>query len=271
MTRVVGIRWRTADPISYADAADLEMQRNNYVVVQAEKGQEFGWVVKEPRSLVMSQPDDEPLLTVLRKATTSDFGRWQQIKEMEDDAFSLARTKARELQLPMKIVEAHYTFDRSRIIVTFGAEGRVDFRPLLRELGSALRSRVEFKQVGDRDVAKLTGGIGRCGRVLCCASWMTKFDAIGIRMAKEQALPVSADGLAGACGRLRCCLRFEYEQYREINRSLPRIGEEVDTPNGLATVIVGHRLKETVSVRYSDDEVLEWPLADVARSLPSKN
>ena len=271
MTRVVGIRWRTADPISYADAADLEMQRNNYVVVQAEKGQEFGWVVKDPRSLVMSQPDDEPLLTVLRKATTSDFGRWQQIKEMEDDAFSLARTKVRELQLPMKIVEAHYTFDRSRIIVTFGAEGRVDFRPLLRELGSALRCRVELKQVGDRDVAKLTGGIGRCGRVLCCASWMTKFDAIGIRMAKEQALPVSADGLAGACGRLRCCLRFEYEQYREINRSLPRIGEEVDTPNGLATVIVGHRLKETVSVRYSGDEVLEWALSEVTRNLPSKN
>ena len=271
MTRVVGIRWRTADPISYADAGDLEMHRNNYAVVQTEKGQEFGWVVKEPRSLVMSQPDDEPLLTVLRKATTSDFGRWQQIKEMEDDAFSLARTKARELQLPMKIVEAHYTFDRSRIIVTFGAEGRVEFRPLLRELGSALRSRVELKQVGDRDVAKLTGGIGRCGRVLCCASWMTKFDAIGIRMAKEQALPVSADGLAGACGRLRCCLRFEYEQYREINRSLPRIGEEVDTPNGLATVIVGHRLKETVSVRYSGDEVLEWALSDVTRNLPSKN
>ena len=160
MTRVVGIRWRTADPISYADAADLEMHRNNYVVVQAEKGQEFGGVVKEPRSLVMSQPDDEPLLTVLRKATTSDFGRWQQIKEMEDDAFSLARTKVRELQLPMKIVEAHYTFDRSRIIVTFGAEGRVDFRPLLRELGSALRCRVELKQVGDRDVAKLTGASG---------------------------------------------------------------------------------------------------------------
>ena len=100
---------------------------------------------------------------------------------------------------------------------------------------------------------------------------MTKFDAIGIRMAKEQALPVSADGLAGACGRLRCCLRFEYEQYREINRSLPRIGEEVDTPNGLATVIVGHRLKESVSVRYPGDEVLEWALSDVTRNLPSKN
>ena len=271
MTRVVGIRWRVADPISYANAGDLTMHRNNYAVVQTEKGQEFGWVVKEPRSLVMSQPDDELLLTVLRKATASDIGKWQQIKEMEEDAFRLARTKVRECHLAMKIVEAHYTFDRSRIIVTFGAEGRIDFRPLLRELGTALRCRVELKQVGDRDVAKLAGGIGRCGLVLCCASWMTKFEAVGIRMAKEQALPITADGLAGACGRLRCCLRFEYEQYREINRSLPRIGEEIDTPNGLAKVIVGHRLKETVSVRYSDDEVLEWSLADVTRNLPAKN
>jgi len=271
MTRVIGVRWRTADPISYADAGDLEMHRNSYVVLETEKGQEFGWVVKEPRALVMSQPDDELLLTVLRKATASDFGRWQQIKEMEADAFRLARTKVRECHLTMKIVEAHYTFDQSRIIVTFGAEGRVDFRPLLRELGTALRCRVELKQVGDRDVAKLAGGIGRCGRVLCCTTWMTKFDSVGIRMAKEQDLPISADGLAGACGRLRCCLRFEYEQYREINRSLPRIGEEVDTPNGLATVIVGHRLKETVSVRYSDDEVLEWPLVDVTRNRSQKN
>ena len=255
MSRVVGIRWREADPIIFADAGDLEL----------------GWVVREPRILVLSQPEEEIPLTVVRKATGSDIGRWQQTKEMEQTAFSLARSKARELQLGMKIVDAHYAFDRSRIIVTFGAEGRVDFRPLLRELGSALQCRVELRQVGDRDVAKLTGGIGRCGRVLCCASWMTKFDAIGIRMAKEQALPISADGLAGACGRLRCCLKYEYEQYRQINRALPRIGEEVGTPNGLATVIVGHRLKETVSVRYKDDQVLEWPLAEVNRSGPSKN
>ena len=190
---------------------------------------------------------------------------------MEDQAFKLARARSRELELGMKIVEAHYTFNQRRLTVTFGAEGWVDFRVLLRTLSSALRCRVELRQVGARDVAKLTGGIGRCGRVLCCSTWLTKFDAVGIRMAKEQALPISADGLAGACGRLRCCLRYEYEQYREINRALPRIGEEVGTPNGLATVIVGHRLRETVSVRYADDEVLEWPLAQVDRQQASKN
>ncbi len=271
MTRVTGVRWRQADPIIYVNAADMELRRNNYVVVQAEKGQEFGWVVREPRNLVLSQPDDEPLLTVTRKATASDFGRWQQIKEMEQDAFKVARTKARDLELGMKIVDAHYTFDRSRLTVTFGAQGRVDFRVLLHELGATMRCRVELRQVGDRDVAKLTGGIGRCGRMLCCSTWMSKFDAISIRMAKEQALPISADGLAGACGRLRCCLRYEYEQYREINRAMPRIGEEVSTPKGMAKVIVGHRVKETVSVRYANDQVLELPLAELERIPASKN
>lgn len=169
----------------------------------------------------------------------------------------------------MKIVDAHYTFDRSRLVVTFGAEGRVDFRPLIRALGSAVGHRVELLQVGDRDVAKLIGGLGRCGRELCCSQWLPKFEAISVRMAKEQYLPISAEGLARACGRLRCCLRYEYEQYRQINRELPKIGEEVETPKGKATVIVGHRLNPTVSVRYEVDQVLELQLAEVIRKAPS--
>lgn len=271
MNRVVGIRWRKADPISYADPGELDMRRNSYVVVQGGKGQEIGWVVREPASLLWAQPEDQPQVTILRKATASDFGRWQQIKEMEQDALRTARAKVRQLQLPMKIVDAHYTFDRARLFVAFGAEARVDFRPLLHELGSAFRCRVELRQMGDRDAAKLAGGIGRCGRVLCCSSWLTKFESISVRMAKEQALPISAEGLAGACGRLRCCLRYEYEQYRQINQALPRIGEEVSTPNGPARVVVGHRLRETVSVRYADDHVLEWPLAQLGRLPSSRN
>ena len=271
MSRVVGIRWHRAAPIAYADAGELEIRINSYVVVRGEKGQELGWVVREPQSLVLGQPEEEPLLTILRKATASDFGRWGRIKEMEQDALKLARSKVRDLQLLMKIVETHYTFDRTRLTVTFGADGRIDFRPLLHELGSALRCRVELRQVGDRDVAKLTGGVGRCGRLICCTAWLTKFGAVAIRMAKEQTLPISAEGLAGACGRLRCCLRYEYEQYRQINRTLPRIGEEVRTPKGLGKVMVGHRLRETVSVRHANDEVLEWPLAELKRLPPSKN
>ena len=153
--------------------------------------------------------------------------------------------------LAMKIVEARYAFDRTRLTRGFGAEGRV-----------------ELRQVGDRDVAKLTGDLEKCGRVLCCSGWMAKFESVSIRMAQEQALPISAEGLAGACCRLRCCLRFEYEQYRQVNRAMPRIGEEVATPEGNANVVVGHKMKKTVSVQYDDNRVLEWPLARLERFHP---
>ena len=271
MTRVVGVRWRKLDPVSYAIAGDFTLPLKSYVVVQLERFQEMALVCREAAELVASQPDLNPSIRIIRRATAGDLGRLQQNRDTEEDTFKIARTKARELNIPMKIVDAHYTFDRSRMVVTFGAEGRVDFRPLIHALSSATGGRVELRQVGDRDVAKLTGGIGRCGNELCCVRWMDKFESISVRMAKEQALPISADGLAGACGRLRCCLRFEYEQYRQINRALPKIGESVGTPGGTATVIVGHKLKETVSVRYDDDRVLELPLADITRSQNSRN
>ena len=221
--------------------------------------------------MVAAQPDEDPSIRVVRKATAGDLGRLQQNQDSEQEVFKIARTKARELGIPMKIVDAHYTFDRYRMVVTFGAEGRVDFRPLIHALSSAIVGRGELRQVGDRDVAKLTGGIGRCGMTLCCVRWIDKFESISVRMAKEQALPISSEGLAGACGRLRCCLRFEYEQYRQINQALPKIGESVGTPNGTATVIMGHRLKETVSVRYEDNRVLELALADVTRNRNPRN
>ncbi|PKB71995.1 MAG: hypothetical protein BZY87_02535 [SAR202 cluster bacterium Io17-Chloro-G6] len=271
MTRVVGVRWRSADPVIYAKASDFSLPINSYVVLQLEKSQELAWVCREPSQLVVAQPDQGLSNQVVRRATAGDLGRLQQNRDSEQEVFKVARTKARELNIPMKIVDAHYTFDRSRMIVTFGAEGRVDFRPLIHALSSAIGSRVELRQVGDRDVAKLAGGIGRCGNELCCSRWMDKFESISVRMAKEQALPISAEGLAGACGRLRCCLRFEYEQYRQINRALPKIGELVGTPNGSATVIVGHRMKETVSVRYEDDRVMELALADVSRNQSPRN
>ena len=271
MTRVVGVRWREADPVAYASIGDLTPAMKSYVVVQLEKSQELAWICREAKELVACQPEEEPSVRVVRRATASDLGRLQQNRESEQNTFKIARTKARELNIPMKIVDAHYAFDRSRMVVTFGAEGRVDFRPLIHALSSATGGRVELRQVGDRDIAKLAGGMGRCGSALCCIRWMEKFESISVRMAKEQSLPISAEGLAGNCGRLRCCLRFEYEQYRQVNRALPKIGESVGTPNGSATVIVGHRMKETVSVRYSDDRVLELPLAEVTRNRQSKN
>ncbi|MBM3941483.1 MAG: stage 0 sporulation family protein [SAR202 cluster bacterium] len=264
MEQVVGIRFRKSEPLAYVNAGDAQLHLHDYVVVQTDQGQELGQVAREPQSLVSVQPE-QVLPLLVRKAARSDLQRREELLESEERALRLARNKAGQLSLKMKIVDAHYTLDAARVTITFGAEGRVDFRPLLQELGAALRCRVNLRQVGEREVARLAGGVGRCGRTLCCTTWMTKFDAVGVRMAKEQELPISAEGLAGGCGRLRCCLRFEYEQYRRVNQSLPRIGEEVDTPQGPGKVIVGHRLKETVSVHYSNDTVLDWPLAEISR------
>ena len=271
MSLIVGIRTRQSDPIVYADPGDLDLKPRKYVVFRDEKGLAMGSVVRSPAELVWADTADKPLPAVLRIATGSDLGNLQRNLEMGEQAFTMARSKANDLGLAMKIVEARYSFDRTKLTINFGAEGRVDFRPLIRSLGAELKCRVELRQVGDRDVAKLAGGLGKCGRVLCCASWMTKFESVSIRMAKEQALPISAEGLAGACGRLRCCLRYEYEQYREINRAMPRIGEEVATPDGIAKVVVGHKMKETVSVLYEDNRVLEWPLARLERFQPTRN
>jgi cell fate regulator YaaT (PSP1 superfamily) len=264
VARVVAARLRQAEPEAYYDVGDLRVRRHDYLVVQADQLQELARATHADQLLLSVQPEG-PLPAVLRKATTADMARGQELREWGDRALRLARSKASGLGLGMKMVDAHYTFDGARVTVTYSAEGRVDFRPLLRELSDALRCRVHLRQVGDREAAKLAGGVGRCGRALCCATWMTRFESVGVRMAKEQQLPISAEGLAGACGRLRCCLRFEYEQYRQVNLALPRIGEEVDTPRGRGSVIVGHRMRESVSVQYGGESVEEWPLSQVRR------
>ena len=264
MARVVATRLKQAEPAVYYDAGDLQVRRNDYLVVQAEGGQEMARATQAPQPLVSAQPD-RALPPVIRKATVADLQHREELLEWEERVLRLARATAAHLDLKMKMVEAHYAFDATKVTVTFSADGRVDFRPLLQHLGTSLRCRIHLHQVGDREAAKVAGGIGRCGRVQCCTSWMTKFDAVGVRMAKEQALPISAEGLAGACGRLRCCLRFEYEQYRDFNQALPRIGEDVDTPRGRARLIVGHRMRESVSVQYPNDGVGEWPLDQIQR------
>jgi cell fate regulator YaaT (PSP1 superfamily) len=264
MARVVATRLRQAEPTVYYDAKDLQVRRNDYLVVQSDQGQELARATQAPQPLVSVQPD-WALPPVIRKATVADLQRRDDLEEWGERVLRLARASAGQLDLKMKMVEARYAFDATKVTVTFSADGRVDFRPLLQHLGAALRCRVHLRQVGDREAAKVAGGIGRCGRVQCCSSWMTRFDAVGVRMAKEQELPVSAEGLAGACGRLRCCLRFEYEQYRDFNQALPRIGEEIDTPQGRARVIVGHRMRDSVSVQYPSDAVLELPLDQIQR------
>ncbi len=264
MARTVGVRYRTADKIYYCSPEALDLKLNTRVIVRTNKGEEYGWVAREPQEVVHDQTDG-PAGIVMRVATSSDLLRKQQLESEETKALRAAREHVREMGLAFKMVDAHYTFDGSRVVLSFSSEARADFRHLIRRLSTVLRCRVELRQVGARDEAKLVGGIGRCGMPLCCSTWLTEFSTITVRMAKEQALPVSADGLAGQCGRLRCCLKFEYEQYLAVNKALPRMGEMVGTPFGEAKVIVGHKLKETVSLLYDNEVVRELPLAEVVR------
>jgi len=268
MSKVVGIRFRRSERPFYCDPKELELSRDEAVVVETEKGLELGWVVLPPRDVVPGNPA-ESLPPILRKAVQEDSARREEMRPKEEQALLVAKEKARALSLPMKFVEGRYTLDGRRLTLYFGAEQRVDFRVLLRQLSDALSVRVELRQVGARDEAKFTGGVGRCGRLICCAAWLTEFAPISVRMAKEQALPINAEGLGGQCGRLRCCLKFEYEQYVAVNRLLPRINEMVMTPLGEARVIVGHPLKETVSVFLSEDErVRELPMSQIRRVNP---
>ena len=264
MSKVVGIRFRKTERPFYFDPKELELAKDQAVVVETEKGLELGWVVMPPREVVPAE-STESLPPILRKAAQEDAACRNELKPKEEHALTVAREKARALALPMKFVEGHYTLDGRRLTLYFGAEQRVDFRVLLRQISDTLSVRVELRQVGARDEAKFTGGVGRCGRLICCAAWMCEFAPISVRMAKEQALPINAEGLAGQCGRLRCCLKFEYEQYVAVNRLLPRINEMVMTPLGEARVIIGHPLKETVSVILAEERVRELPMSQITR------
>ncbi len=264
MTKVVGIRFRTAERTYFFDPANVEVACGDTVVVETDKGPDLGWVVSAPHDAALPE-QSEPLKPLIRKANPADTARRTELRQRETEALMVAREKARALSLPMKFVDGRYTLDGGRLTLYFGAEQRVDFRQFLRTLGDALSVRVELRQIGARDEAKFAGGVGRCGRAICCVSWLTEFAPISVRMAKEQSLPINAEGLAGQCGRLRCCLRFEYEQYQAVNRLLPRINEMVNTPYGMARVIVGHPIKETVSVMLDEERVRELPLSEITR------
>ncbi len=274
-SRVVGVRFRTAGKLSYCDPGEAELVTGDKVVVETGRGPDLGWVVFAASPVVHT---DGPvsLPKVLRKATQEDLDVRAELQIREAEALILAKAKVRIQGLPMKFSRARYLLDRSRLYLEYSAEEGVDFRPVLHRISEALRVRVELRQVGPRDEAKNIGGFGRCGRELCCATWLTKFETVTVRMAKEQALPISSEHLAGQCGRLKCCLRYEYEQYVAVNRLLPKIGERVMTPEGPGRVVVGHPLKETVSVIVDapvpgdPPRTMELPMDQIERRKPGE-
>jgi cell fate regulator YaaT (PSP1 superfamily) len=263
MAEIVGIRFKRAGKVYYFDPADIDLEVNDHVIVETSHGLELGRVVIAPRQ-VLANEVTEPLKPVIRKAEPEDVERAQELEGKVEEALIECGRLIGELQLPMKLITAEYNLDGSRLTFLFSAEQRVDFRELVRQLTKQLKVRVELRQVGTRDEAKLMGGFGRCGRPLCCMSFINKFDPVSIKMAKEQNLPLNPMKISGVCGRLMCCLGYESEQYRSMKEKLPKVGQQVSTAMGEATVVGSNPLKETVLVELESQATVELPLSEVS-------
>ncbi len=262
MAEIVGIRFKKAGRVYYFDPAGIDLEVNDYVVVQTSRGLELGHVVIAPRQVLVSEVTT-PLKPVVRKAEPEDISRTQELEDKEEAALIECGKLIAKLNLPMKLLSAEYNLDGNRLTFFFSAAERVDFRGLVRELTNRFKIRVELRQVGPRDEAKLIGGFGRCGRPLCCMSFLTEFDPVSIRMAKEQNLPLNPVKISGVCGRLMCCLGYESEQYHDMKENLPKEGQQVSTAMGVATVVSGNPIKGTVLVKLESQATVELPLTEV--------
>ena len=267
MVTIAGIRFKRVGRIYYFDPnGHDDLQVDEWVVVETSKGTEAGQVVIAPRQVQDNQLTD-PLKPVLRRATREDVLLKQSYRTQEDSVLATCRERVVAHKLPMKLVEADYSFDGSRLTVAFTAEGRVDFRELVKDLAGLFKTRIELRQIGDRDEAKVYEGYGICGRHYCCSSWLDDFPSVSIKMAKEQELPLNPSKITGACGRLLCCLSYENEQYAAAKLGLPRVGESVVLSGGKATILGHNVLKGTVTVEMAESQ----KRADVPVSeLPSK-
>jgi cell fate regulator YaaT (PSP1 superfamily) len=263
MTDIVGIRFKRAGRVYYFDPAGIDLEVNDKVIVDTSRGPELGLVVIAPRQ-VLANEVTEPLKPVLRKAEPEDIERAEELETKAEEALIECGKLIGELQLPMKLLSAEYNVDGSRLTFYFSAEERVDFRELVKRLTGSLKVRVELRQVGSRDEAKLVGGFGRCGRPLCCMSFLSEFTPVSIKMAKEQELPLNPMKISGTCGRLMCCLSYESEQYHAMKAKMPKVGQRVSTPSGEATVTGCNPLKEAVLVELESGAAVELPLDEVS-------
>jgi len=261
--QIVGVRFKTTGKVYYFDPAGLELEVNDYVIVETSRGTELGKVVIAPRQ-VLANEVNESFKPVKRKAEPEDVARAKELDASAEEALIGCGKMIEELQLPMKLLSAEYNVDGSRLTFLFSAEQRVDFRELVRRLTKQFKVKVELRQVGTRDEAKLIGGFGRCGRPLCCMSFITDFDPVSIRMAKDQNLPLNPMKISGVCNRLMCCLSYENEQYRAMKGKMPRMGQQVSTAMGDATVVGNNPLKETVLVKLESEATVELPLSQVS-------
>lgn len=244
----MGIRFKRAGKIYYFDPDQFQINQGDYAIVETVRGIEFG-KVEVGRREVQEEELVLPLKKVIRKATEEDRVIVRENHKAAKEAFQVCLEKVESHQLDMKLVDVEYTFDRNKVIFYFTADGRVDFRELVKDLASVFRTRIELRQIGVRDESKMLGGIGPCGRMLCCATFLGDFEPVSIKMAKDQNLSLNPTKISGLCGRLMCCLKYENDEYEEMRDALPDIGDQIHTPEGLGKVLNIHVLSNNVQIQ----------------------
>ncbi|MDQ0216216.1 cell fate regulator YaaT (PSP1 superfamily) [Oikeobacillus pervagus] len=263
MYEVIGVRFKKAGKIYYFDPGELDIQKDNYVIVETVRGVEYGKAV-----IGRKQVDEHdvvlPLKKVIRIADQKDRLIVMENKTAAQEAYQVCCTKIGEHQLDMKLVDVEYTFDRNKVIFYFTADGRVDFRELVKDLAAIFRTRIELRQIGVRDEAKMLGGIGPCGRMLCCSTFLGDFEPVSIKMAKDQNLSLNPTKISGLCGRLMCCLKYENDEYETAKEEMPDIGESVKTPQGNGKVVGLNILERILLVELTErGDIIEYALDEI--------
>ena len=271
MATVIGVRFKKAGKVYYFDPNGLWPKPGENVVVETARGVEYGEAVTSPRTVDDAQVV-QPLKKVVRIATEEDTRRAEQNAQHEIEAFKICQDRVKKHKLDMKLVSVEHTFDNSKIIFYFTADGRVDFRELVKDLASVFKMRIELRQIGVRDEAKMLGGLGSCGRPICCGAFLGDFQPVSIKMAKEQGLSLNPTKISGLCGRLMCCLKYEQDNYEAVLKRLPKIGKDLVTPDGVGVLTEINAIREMVKVRIRTAEdtfdLREYPIDDVRKPGP---
>ena len=267
MTRVIGVRFRPAGKIYFFAPGKYNIHTGDKVIVETARGVEFGTVVTGQRD-VEDDKITQPLKPVIRIATQDDIRKEEKNREKEKEAFGICLEKIRKHGLEMKLIDAEYTFDNNKVLFYFTADGRIDFRELVKDLASVFRTRIELRQIGVRDETKIRGGIGICGRPLCCNTYLSEFAPVSIKMAKDQNLSLNPSKISGVCGRLMCCLTNEEETYEELNSRLPSNGDHVTTPEGLkgdvqSVNVLRQQVKVIVTLDNDEKEIREYKASEL--------
>ena len=266
MIKIIGVRFRNVGKVYYFSPKNFDICVGDHVIVETARGVEYGHVVLGPKE-VEDEKVIQPLKEVIRLATPKDDAREESNRRKEREAFEICQKKIREHELEMKLIDAEYTFDNNKVLFYFTADGRIDFRELVKDLAAVFKTRIELRQIGVRDETKILGGMGICGRALCCHTYLSEFAPVSIKMAKEQNLSLNPTKISGVCGRLMCCLKNEQETYEYLNRKLPGVGDSVTTPENLKGEVTSvNVLRQLVKVLVDVDdekEIREYPVSEL--------